>query len=206
MHSAARRRCGRGEPSPGPDVAGMGRVPAQMRHEWAQSRRRCGGGEPSPGADVGGQRQGYAVQRPLGKRADVLCNQYIYVYIYLYVQPRLVDRRRGLRAVLALHAAEESPRAAPSSARETSGPRHTTHVRAHAYARTHAHPPAHPRYGTCMKGAHDLVCGCPAMLEHCATALIAGCAGQRYEREKRRRARRIAAAAAGGGGGGAAPM
>ena len=39
----SRRRCGRGEPSPGAVVAGATR---------AQSRRRCGRGEPSLGADV----------------------------------------------------------------------------------------------------------------------------------------------------------
>ena len=45
-------RCGRGEPSPGADVAGASRVPAQMWQGRAESRCRCGRGEPSPGADV----------------------------------------------------------------------------------------------------------------------------------------------------------
>ncbi len=46
-------RCvGRGEPSPGADVAGVSPVPVQMWQGRAQSRRRCGRGEPSPGADV----------------------------------------------------------------------------------------------------------------------------------------------------------
>jgi hypothetical protein len=50
----SRRRCGRGEPSPGADVAGASPVPAQMWQGRAQSRRRCGRGERSPGADVAG--------------------------------------------------------------------------------------------------------------------------------------------------------
>ncbi len=48
------RRCGRGGPSPGADVAGVGPVPVQMWPGWAQSRRRCGRDGPSPGADVAG--------------------------------------------------------------------------------------------------------------------------------------------------------
>jgi hypothetical protein len=48
----SRCRCGRGEPSPGADMAGVGPVPMQTWQGWAQSRRRCGRGEPSPGADV----------------------------------------------------------------------------------------------------------------------------------------------------------
>jgi hypothetical protein len=48
----SRGRCGRGEPSPGADVAGVRPVPAQMWPGRARSRRRCGRGEPSPGADV----------------------------------------------------------------------------------------------------------------------------------------------------------
>jgi hypothetical protein len=50
----SRRRCGRGGPSPGADVGGVGPVPMQMWQGWAQSWCRCGRGEPSPGADVGG--------------------------------------------------------------------------------------------------------------------------------------------------------
>jgi hypothetical protein len=47
-----RIRCGRGEPSPGADVAGVSPVPpVQMWQGCAQSRRRCGRGEHSPGAD-----------------------------------------------------------------------------------------------------------------------------------------------------------
>jgi hypothetical protein len=38
----SRRRCGRGEPSPGADVAGVRPVPPQMWHGRARSRRRCG--------------------------------------------------------------------------------------------------------------------------------------------------------------------
>jgi hypothetical protein len=38
----SRRRCGRGEPSPGADVGGGSPVPAQMWAGGAQSRRRCG--------------------------------------------------------------------------------------------------------------------------------------------------------------------
>jgi hypothetical protein len=49
----SRRRCGRGGPSPGADMGGVGQVPAQMWAGWAKSRRRCGRGGPSPGADVG---------------------------------------------------------------------------------------------------------------------------------------------------------
>jgi hypothetical protein len=72
----SRRRCGRGEPSPGADVArgepspgaevggvspvpgadvaGASPVPAQMWPGRAQFRRRCGQGAPSAGLDVGG--------------------------------------------------------------------------------------------------------------------------------------------------------
>ncbi len=50
----SRRRCGRGEPSPAADVAGVSPVPAQMLAGRAQSRRKCERGEPSPVADVGG--------------------------------------------------------------------------------------------------------------------------------------------------------
>ncbi len=47
MGAQSRRRCGRGGPSPGADVGGVGPVPAEM---W----RRYGRDGPSPGADVGG--------------------------------------------------------------------------------------------------------------------------------------------------------
>jgi hypothetical protein len=47
-------RRGKGGPSPGADVGGVGPVPAQMWEGRAQSQRRCGRGEPSPSADVGG--------------------------------------------------------------------------------------------------------------------------------------------------------
>jgi hypothetical protein len=63
-HAPSHQRRGRGEQSPGADVAAVRAVPAQMwqgasrvpAHTWqrrAESRRRCGRGEPSPGADVG---------------------------------------------------------------------------------------------------------------------------------------------------------
>jgi len=45
MHLRSRRRCGRGEPSPGADAGGVGPVPVQM---WQY--------EPNPGADVAGVR------------------------------------------------------------------------------------------------------------------------------------------------------
>ena len=41
-------RCGRGQPSPGADVAAVSPVPVQMWQRCAQSRCRCGRGEPSP--------------------------------------------------------------------------------------------------------------------------------------------------------------
>ena len=50
----SRCRCGRGGPSPGAHVGGVGPVPVQMWEGWAQSRCRCGRDGPSPGADVGG--------------------------------------------------------------------------------------------------------------------------------------------------------
>jgi hypothetical protein len=43
-----RRRCGRGEPSPGADVAGVSPVPAHMWQRRAQSRCRCGQGRAAP--------------------------------------------------------------------------------------------------------------------------------------------------------------
>jgi hypothetical protein len=50
----SRCRCGRGEPSPGADVAGVSPVPVQMWQGRGQSRCRCGKVEASPGADVAG--------------------------------------------------------------------------------------------------------------------------------------------------------
>jgi hypothetical protein len=50
----SRCTCGKGEPSPGADVARASPVPAQMWQGRAQSRCTCGKGEPSPGADVEG--------------------------------------------------------------------------------------------------------------------------------------------------------
>jgi hypothetical protein len=47
-------RCGRGEPSPGADVAAASPVAVQMWQRRAQLRCRCGSGEPSCGADVAG--------------------------------------------------------------------------------------------------------------------------------------------------------
>jgi hypothetical protein len=48
-----RCRCGRGGPSPSPDLAARSRRRCGQQGR-AQSRRRCGRGEPSPGADVAG--------------------------------------------------------------------------------------------------------------------------------------------------------
>ncbi len=44
----SRCRCGRGEPSPGADVAALRPVPVQMWQGRAQSRCRCGSDEPKP--------------------------------------------------------------------------------------------------------------------------------------------------------------
>ena len=54
----SRRRCGRGEISPGTDAAGASPVPAQMWKGSDQSQRGCGRGESSPGADVAGVESG----------------------------------------------------------------------------------------------------------------------------------------------------
>jgi hypothetical protein len=43
----SRRRCGRGAPSPGADVAQVGAVPVQMWQGCAESRCRCGRGGPT---------------------------------------------------------------------------------------------------------------------------------------------------------------
>ncbi len=52
----AQSRCrgGRGEPSPGAEVAAVSPVPVQSWQGRAQSRCRVGRGEPSPGAEVAG--------------------------------------------------------------------------------------------------------------------------------------------------------
>ena len=55
-YGPARCTCGRGEPSPGADVAGASPVPVRMWQRWAQSRCNCGRGEPSAGADVAAAR------------------------------------------------------------------------------------------------------------------------------------------------------
>ncbi len=48
----SRGRAGRGETSPGADVAGVSLVPVQMWRGRAQSSCYCGRGEPSVGADM----------------------------------------------------------------------------------------------------------------------------------------------------------
>jgi hypothetical protein len=52
LWAQSRSTCGRGGPSHGADVGGVGPVTVQMWQGWAQSRRICGQGEPSLGADV----------------------------------------------------------------------------------------------------------------------------------------------------------
>ena len=50
----SRCRCGRGEPSPGADVAGVSPVLVQMWQGRAPSQPSCGRGEPSPSPVVAG--------------------------------------------------------------------------------------------------------------------------------------------------------
>ena len=70
----SRCRCGRGEPSPGADVAGASHVLAQMWKGWAQPRHRSDSGKPSPGADVAGVGPVPAQmwQSPRRRRAEAL--------------------------------------------------------------------------------------------------------------------------------------
>ncbi len=74
----SRRRCGRGEPSRGSDVAavsavpaqawqGASPVPAQMWAGRAQSRFRCGRRELRPGADVASRARACACTRAAGR-------------------------------------------------------------------------------------------------------------------------------------------
>ncbi len=94
----SRRRCGRGGPSPGADVAGVSPVPAQMWQGWAESRRRCGSRERGVGACVGGvgrvpaqmwQRRGRGVallaetDELIGAEAYVLQVRRYFVYVYV---------------------------------------------------------------------------------------------------------------------------
>ena len=69
----ARCRCGRGEPSPGADVARASPVPVQMWQGRARSRCRCGRGEPGPGADVAGASRPTEAPLRLGARTVQEC-------------------------------------------------------------------------------------------------------------------------------------